>query len=588
MRSTKNLIAVFFVLFLCIGCGGSGSSSSETQNTASDDAVIDETSYELKLSIPSLEPGALVSSGGQATIQAYVVKTDLYDDGTAITTPVNDDSVVNFYTVSTDGDSDWDEINTSGRIDPVKTTVNGYAEAVYQAENYGGDVKIYAEIDDAKFGLDDYWGSGKDLDNTISFEVATGEPAAIVIDSITPEVIGVAGSGVANTSFIIFKVNDNAGNPVPDYSNVVFNITTPLGGGETLSVDEADTQNGSVSVSVISGTVSGTVGVNATYYDVETGLPITTEAKVTIVSGLPAVEQLGMAVESFNIAGGRTYGLQDEITVYLGDRYGNIVPDGTKVSLMSEGGTIGTSDGFEASTEFGVASAILQTSPPTTPDLGGVQTSTQGNLGWCRVVAYTPGDEGFNDINGNNVYDEGIDVLTMDLSEPYIDANDNGQYDSGEKYIDIDGSAAFTDADGQYQANTMIWDSINVLFSAEMASINLTPSNFTLSETSGGSVGFSFSLGDIYGNALVGGTSVEVTFTAPDDSVVAGNTSFVVPDSLDLTQNYSFTLTVPSTTEKHTSPLSVTVTVTPPTDEDGNNAGNSGNTVEFTSYGAWN
>ncbi|CCK78763.1 Ig-like domain-containing protein [Desulfobacula toluolica] len=396
-------------------------------------------------------------------------------------------------------------------------------------------------------------------------EIATGLPAVIFIDSITPETIGVAGSGISNISIITFSVHDDSGNPVSDDNLVEFKISTPMGGGEKLSATEAKTQNGKVSVSLISGTVSGTVGINAIYNDGDTNF--STEAKVTIVSGLPAAEQLGIAIESFNMAGGRTFGLQNKITAYLGDRYGNVVPDGTKVSFMSEGGTIGTSDGFEASTVFGVAEATLQTSPPTTPYLGGVDGSSKSNPGLCRVVVYTPGDEGFYDINGNNIYDEGIDTLTVDMSEPYIDANDNGQYDSGEKYIDSDGSGLFTQADGKYQSNTIIWDSLNVLFSDNQAPLNLTK-NFNIDRINGGSYPLIYYLGDVYGNALVGGTTVKITTSGTfNNAELTGDTDFVLPDSNGLGEAHTVGLliTPQGTEEADNGSLEVIVTVTPPT-----------------------
>jgi adhesin/invasin len=168
-------------------------------------------------------------------------------------------------------------------------------------------------------------------------------------------------------------------------------------------------------------------------------------------------------------------------------------------------------------------------------------------------VAYTPGNEGFDDINGNNVYDEGIDILTMDMSEPYIDANDNSRYDSGEKYIDSDGNGSFTEADGRYQSNTIIWDSANVLFSAEQAPLNLRPANFTYDGINGGTYSFTYYLRDEYGKALVGGTHVKVdaefsstvgSQVAGPSHILTGDTDFILPDSPGPGQTYSFSLII--------------------------------------------
>ncbi|SDT87043.1 Ig-like domain-containing protein [Desulfobacula phenolica] len=561
MRSIKYLIMIIFALLMINACNDDGGGGNgDVDNTI-------DSSYDLRLSIPNLEPGSLISHGGQTTIRAYVLKTTTDSNGNKTEVPVEDGTVIHFFVIATDGIDQKNSVNNSGTIESVKTTLDGYADAVYQAENNSGNVKIYAATDpNMVYNISDVYEENI-LTDTISFEVASGTPATIFIDSITPETIGVAGSGISNISIINFSVNDSSGNPVPDYNLVTFKISTAIGGGEKLSTTEAETQNGKVSVSLTSGTVSGTVGINAIYNDGNTDL--LTEAKVTIVSGLPAAEQLGMAVEYHNMAGGRTFGLQNKITAYLGDRYGNVVPDGTKVSFMSEGGTIGTSDGFEPSTVFGVAEAVLQTSPPTTPDLGGVNGSTQSNPGLCRIVIYTPGNEGFYDINGNNVYDEGIDTLTVDMSEPYIDANDNNQYDSGEKYIDSDGSGSFTQADGKYQSNTIIWDSGNVLFSDDQAALDLTK-NFNINRINGGSYPLTYYLGDVYGNALVSGTTVKITTSgAFGKAELTGDTDFVLPDSNGFGEWHTVGLliTPQGTDDPDNGSLEVIVTVTPPSDD---------------------
>jgi len=246
---------------------------------------------------------------------------------------------------------------------------------------------------------------------------------------------------------------------------------------------------------------------------------------------------------------------------------------------MSEGGTIGTSDGFESSTVFGVAEAILQSSPPTTPDLGGVIGSVSGNVGLCKIVAYTPGDEGFNDVNGNNVYDEGIDVLTLDMSEPYIDSNDNGAYDSGEKYIDSDESGSFTDVDGQYQSNTIIWDSMNVLFSAEQATFALTPTSFIIDRINGGTYSFTYYIGDVWGNSLVGGTAVKVSKSGTfSEGELVGAIDFDISDSTGLGQAYSFSLIIPPADDPADPPqgsITIRLEVTPNSGSAGANSDDS-------------
>jgi hypothetical protein len=57
------------------------------------------------------------------------------------------------------------------------------------------------------------------------------------------------------------------------------------------------------------------------------------------------------------------------------------------------------------------------------------------------IVAYSAGEETFNDLNGNGVFDDAdtFDVINDDIEEPYIDANSNGVFDTGEQIIDTNG-----------------------------------------------------------------------------------------------------------------------------------------------------
>ncbi len=184
-----------------------------------------------------------------------------------------------------------------------------------------------------------------------------------------------------------------------------------------------------------------------------------------------------MGASTLNLAGGVTLGLQTTISAYLGDRSGNVVPDGTPVSFISECGTIGTSAGFETTTTFGVASAVLQTSSPTVPNLGGLPTTPPGNPGLCRVVAFTPGKGSFLDYNGNGIFD-GNDTCTTELDEPYIDANDNRQFDEGEYYVDVNGDGNFSQSVVDCQQDAMIWTSMNISMSEYVGEMNLLPRTF--------------------------------------------------------------------------------------------------------------
>ena len=470
----------------------------------------------------SLPVGSKLPQEGETTVTAFV--TDSAGQAVANGTNVK-------FSTSSSGSS----------ITGSDTTSNGLAEATFQAGSAGGVVTITALA-----------GS---ISNEISITIDSGGAASIIKESVLPQTIGISGSGIEDTSQIKFLVRDNKGNPAADGTTVDFSIGTPVGGGERLSATSAVTAGGSAVVSLQSGTVPGTVKIIASI-TTETDV-ISTEAMVTIVSNHPDAGRITMGAEVLNLAGGVTLGLQSKISAYLGDRSGNVVPDGTPVSFISECGTVGESGGFETSTKFGVASAVFQTSAPDVPNLAGL--TPQGNKGQCRVVAYTPGRGTFEDSNGNGVFDSGIDVCTTHLDEPYIDANDSGDFEEGESYVDINKNSQFDRDIVDCINDSMLWTSMNLLISDYAKPLSINPQNFNI--TIGESQAFTLDLSDIWDNALVAGTKLKITV---DGGKIVGLSEYTVPDTTGLGQKFSFLLSsdMPPTDPEKPAPQPAFVTVT--------------------------
>jgi adhesin/invasin len=432
-----------------------------------------------------------------------------------------------------------------GTITASAVTENGKAEAIFSASTQAGIATITASSGAASHSL--------------TLTIQPGSAGTIEVKKIDPKVIGILGSGVTQSTTIDFLIKDSLGNPVVDGTPVQFSLgQSTLHGGESLSTEgnsgrEATgrTNNGLVSVTLKSGTVAGTIDVIGS---VQSGsLPISTAARVTLVGGLPDAEHLALAVQFRNIAGGVTLGLLNNITAYVGDRFGNIVPDGTSVSFISEGGTIGQSIGsgaFSTTTELGRATAILQSANPNIPLLGGIPTFQEagyecsgnyafvtasdtplcGNPGLVTVVAFTTGSESFIDKNGNGLYDSGEEFT--DIWEPFIDGNDNGLFEEGELYIDVNSNGVFDTGNGQFDGpggqseNTTIWYSGRVLFSDYTAPIQVIPSSFSI--PNGGSQTFRIEkISDIYGNALVKDSKFTVT---TNNGKLGGVTDFTFGD----------------------------------------------------------
>ncbi len=463
-------------------------------------------------------------------------------------------------------------IATEGSVNPsTALTINGAATATYLAGTASGVVEITATVET---------GSGP-ISEVQNIEVETGIAASVLVESVQPSTIGIKGSGKEDTALITYRILDSFGNPALDGIEVNFEIVTTTGGGEGLTATSAKTAGGKVSVSLRSGTAAGTVAVKASTVDESdpaNPIAISTVALVSMVSNRPDSDRITIGAEKLNLAGGVTLGLQSMIHAYLGDHAGNVPPDGTPVSFYTECGTIGQSTGFVTSTTFGVASATLQTSAPTVPGLGGLPYTVNGvdypggNVGLCRIMAMTPGTGGFQDLNGNGVFDVGSDICDTELSEPYVDANDSSAYEDGEFYVDVNENGQFDSDVVDCVTDSAIWTSANLLISDYVGPINILPTTFSIPV--GESQLFTFSVADIYKNALVAGTRVTVTLNP--EAIIAGAslvgmTDYVLPDTVDLGREFSVAL-VSDTGSAIPTQATVTVKVTPPADDNNNGA----------------
>ena len=82
--------------------------------------------------------------------------------------------------------------------------------------------------------------------------------------------------------------------------------------------------------------------------------------------------------------------------------------------------------------------------------------------GLSTVVASIRGFEAFDDSNGNNQYDEGLDFF-YDLPEPFLDKDDNGKRDNDEQFIDSNNNGVYDEANSKWDSETMIWKSFKIL-----------------------------------------------------------------------------------------------------------------------------
>jgi len=518
-RSIILCVNLLLVSMLCACGGDGGSSSSGTTPDDNNDAPI--TGASLTLS-SSLDSGELLAKQGEATIYAEVTGSDGL--------PSPDGVAVRFSA-------------SSGTITNSSSTVGGTATANYKSTNIGGNVTISASVD--RFPEDALY-------DEYNLTVASGPAVQIITENIEPTSLGLRGSGTNEVGTFTFKVTDGTGGPVQDGQEVRFSLESPTGGAEFLSDPIATTVDGIVTISLISGNVSGVATVTATT-ESEVGT-ITTQARITIGNNEPDQRHLTFAADRLNIPGLIYAGIENEITAYVADRYSNPVPADTPVYFAGECGTVALTDAEGIATNttnvYGQATATAITGNPTDQ--------------LCRYIFWTEGQEAYTDSNGNGRYDEG--ESHEDVSEPFIDANDNGIYDPDETYFDLDQNGTFTGVDDVWQGNTFVWTSANIRWSGEVAQPTVAPNTFSIAQ--GTSQDFTFSATDVLNGPLPGGTTINVTsecLTLTGEGT--GEDGLVLPDAVNGPTEFNFSAT--AATDAELGPCTIDITVTG-TEEDGN------------------
>ena len=195
----------------------------------------------------------------------------------------------------------------------------------------------------------------------------SGPASNVVLVAIEAEHIFVAGSGANETSDLIFEVRDANGTPVAiaQQALVRFKITGPQG-GEFLSPESVQTDAaGRVTTTVNSGTKAGALQIVATIDNTTiTSAPV----PLAIHGGLPESGHFAVVSDKLNFAGYDVFGLENQIKVFLGDRYSNPVAPGTAVYFHTTGGII---EGSALTGALGTASVRLLSASPQPPGISG-------------------------------------------------------------------------------------------------------------------------------------------------------------------------------------------------------------------------
>lgn len=393
-----------------------------------------------------------------------------------------------------------------------------------------------------------------------------GQAATISYVSATPPVIttvnAVTGSKIAILRFI---VKDGFGNAVNNGTVVNFVLTGPSGGklpsngGEYIGSNDGTpttasttTLGGVAEVNLVSGAVAGPATVTASVAG--TGIS-TPSAAISIGGGVPSSNHFRLAATQLNLAAAA--GNSATIGAFLSDRFSNVNGlVGTAVSFFAEAGAI---QPLTLADEFGIALADFTVGAGFPPN------------GILTIMASTQGEEAFVDTNGNGLYDVG--EAFSDIGEPFLDKNENGVRDADELYIDVNGNGVYNGPNGVWDGPgcpspgcvkpATIWTSMTLTLSGN-AVCALSPSPTFPAIADGGSQPFTFSVSDVNGNSLVGGTTITVTETG--DGVLGGQSSATISDGATGPAVLSFVLSdgTPGDASPLATAATVTVTVTPP------------------------
>ncbi len=205
-------------------------------------------------------------------------------------------------------------------------------------------------------------------------------PGSIALLSTSENEIQVTGTGGVETSTMIFEIRDSLGVPV-DSSYLVRFTVMPALGGAYISPDSgySDEQTGRITSVIHSGTVSGPIQVVASL-TTSSGTVTSSPVRILIHSGQPDQAHMSIGANPINVAGLDWNQRTSTITVQVGDKYGNPVPEGTAVHFSSDIGIVTTSPGLTDAD--GLVSATLYSANPRSADgFGYIKATTIGEGG---------------------------------------------------------------------------------------------------------------------------------------------------------------------------------------------------------------
>ncbi|GAA4499223.1 hypothetical protein GCM10023095_19000 [Pseudaeromonas paramecii] len=289
--------------------------------------------------------------------------------------------------------------NGRATLDSQVTTQQGQAIATYKgitdAYACGGQDTIIASL------------AGTTALAQVTITNQTAAVRSITAATPEPELIYLRGTGKDEAATITFTLKDAQNKPVSG-QQLDFGFGSVAEGNANyqdyvLTPSQATTDlNGQASVTVNAGSIPVPLRVIATLH--EDSDIRTASSQIGVGIGYPDDNSVSFAADRYNLDGAAYDGREAQISIRLADRFNNPVPDGTKVYLTTEGGSVkgilgdwSTQPDDTPGTCYaqdGLCRAVLVTQDPRPKD------------GRVTVTAYVEGEESFWDYNGNGLFDK--------------------------------------------------------------------------------------------------------------------------------------------------------------------------------------
>lgn len=307
---------------------------------------------------------------------------------------------------------------------------------------------------------------------TGSLAVSDPPANAMTFVNANPSRIFVSGAGAAEQSVVTFRVLSGS-TPLANVP-VKFTIEVNPGGvglgatGSTVPVTVTTDSTGVATVSVFSGTIPGPVKVRASL--VSNSAVFSDTQNLTVASGPPSQRYMSLSAETFNIEGWNVDGSSTLLNVFIADRQGNPVENGTVINFTAEGGQV------EPSCATGIVNGVSRCS------VNFVSQNPRPTGGRASVLAYVAGTKDYVDVDRNNKYD-GTDTLITDTlinqGDAYRDDNENGIFDTGEFVIPRGGAVTCASSGAPFPSRANTCDKNSVLATTVRQQIALLFSSST-------------------------------------------------------------------------------------------------------------